>query len=328
MGNEQFIEILRVRNFLEHNHKQITNIESEFTITSNKKNGTIDNIFLTFHNFLPNLKIVDSEGTEYPIMSNTDTKMLLEIMQEKNDSEELARLIQDVKGRKIFLIWIKIPPNKKLLSNETRILHLYFDNTKINKSGKRILLDVSSNLSFPVFWIFKKPTDYNITNQISYTVKDEKLTNKKSWKNTRDGSFYYADTERTSTLLVKPNQDKLIISYSFKPKASIIMLPMTSIVLLVSFSSFLIVVQNSAAYGWYWISPSLAENLLERKIELSLFIVSLSLIIPKFIVNAEIRHSYFWLWFVPIVLAIVFFFGIDFNGINANETLVASYNGQ
>ncbi len=118
--------------------------------------------------------------------------------------------------------------------------------------------------------------DYNITNQISYTVKDEKLTNKKSWQNTRNNSFYYTDTEYTSTLLVRSNQDNLIISYSFKPKPSIIALPTTSMVLLVSFSLFLIAVQYSVAYEEYWITQSLAEDLLDRKTELSLFIVSLS----------------------------------------------------
>ena len=54
--------------------------------------------------------------------------------------------------------------------------------------------------------------------------------------------------------------------------------------------------------------PSLFRDLLDRSIELSLFIVSSSLIIPRFISNVEIRHSLFWLYFIPIALAILFFF--------------------
>ena len=55
------------------------------------------------------------------------------------------------------------------------------------------------------------------------------------------------------------------------------------------------------------------EYLLDRNIELSLFIVSSSLVIPRFISNIEIRHSYFWLYFVPIIIIIFFFFGSYFN---------------
>ena len=312
MENNQLIEILRIRHFLEHNHKQITNIDLELTIKSNRKDRGIDNIFLESNNFLPNLKVIDSEGIEYPIMRNKDTITLLEIMSEKEESENIASLIQDIKNMKRFLIWIKIPPNKKLQPNEVRVIHMFYDTPKINKSSRHIFIDISSNLPFPIFWILKKPNDYNITKQNCYTVKDNKLTNKKSWKDTKNDLFYYTHTTYTSTVFVRPHQNNLILSYSFKPQAAIITIPASSMVLLVSFSLFLIIVQNFGACEKYGISSSLVEDLLERKIELSLFIISLSVIIPRFITNVEIRHSYFWLWFVPIALAIAFFLGNRF----------------
>ena len=316
MENNQLIEILRIRYFLEHNHKQITNIESELTIKSNKKDKDLDNIFLELNNFSSNLKVIDSEGTEYPIMRNKDTITLLEIMNEKEKSENIASLIQDIKNMKRFVIWIKIPPNKKLQSNEIRVMHIFYDTTKINERSKHIFIYISSSLPFPIFWIFKKPNDYNITKQNCYTIKDKKLTNKKSWKDIKNDLFYYTNTTYTSTVFVRSHQTDLILSYSFKPQAAIITIPTASIVLLVSFSLFLIIVQNFGAGENYGISSSLVEDVLERRIELSLFIISLSIIIPRFIANVEIRHSYFWLWFVPIALAIVFFLGIDFNGMN------------
>ena len=97
------------------------------------------------------------------------------------------------------------------------------------------------------------------------------------------------------------------------PKPSIITLPTASIVLLTSFSLFLIGIQNYANDVGYDDLPLLFENLLDRNIELSLFIVSSSLVIPRFISNIEIRHSYFWLYFVPIIIIIFFFFGSYFN---------------
>lgn len=318
MVEEQFIEILRIRNFLKHNSKQITNIESEFTIKCNKeiqdKEKFVDNIFLTFNEFLPNLKVVDSEGMEYPIMSNTDTQSLLEIMKdESKDPIEIDNLIEDIKNHNLFLIWIKIPPCRKLQPNEVRILHLFFETRKINRFfGNHIYLDVSCDLSFPVFWIFEKPKDYYIKNQYCYTVEGDKLTNRRSW-NCKDDVFYYDNTANASIFLVKPNQNNLLVVYSFSPKHSVVALPISSIVLLVSFSAFLIFIQN---YAETVNSNTLSigiKNLLERKIELSLFIVSSSLIIPRLISNLEIRHSYFWLYFVPIGLILIFFFGSSFN---------------
>ena len=45
--------------------------------------------------------------------------------------------------------------------------------------GNHIYLDISSNLSFPVFWIFKSPKDYNMKNQYCYVVKEGRLKGKK-----------------------------------------------------------------------------------------------------------------------------------------------------
>ena len=83
MDDTQFIEVLRIRYFLDHNSKQVTHVKSEFTIKSNRKKDPVDNIFLTFGSFLPNLDVVDAEGTKYPIMTNKDTQTLLEIMKEE-----------------------------------------------------------------------------------------------------------------------------------------------------------------------------------------------------------------------------------------------------
>ena len=94
MGNTQLIEVLRIRYFLEHDNKQPTRVKAEFTIKSNNKDDPVDNIFLTFGTFLPNLDVVDAEGTKYPIMTNKDTRLLLEIMKERHpNSQYISQLI-------------------------------------------------------------------------------------------------------------------------------------------------------------------------------------------------------------------------------------------
>ena len=219
-------------------------------------------------------------------MTNNDTKMLLEI--KKEDNKKLEELIADIESHKIFLIWIKIPPNKKLQPNEVRIINLTFEVREINNRFRnRIYLDVSSNLPFPVFWIFKKPDDYNMTNQYCHIIEDNKLKNRTTWKEGNNKLFYYDNTYNNATIIVKSDQTHLLVSYSFIPKPSIITLPTASIVLLTSFSLFLIGIQNYANDVGYDDLPLLFENLLDRNIELSLFIVSSSLVIPRFISNIE-----------------------------------------
>ena len=173
----------------------------------------------------------------------------------------------------------------------------------------RIYIDVSSKLTMPIFWIFKKPKDYDITNQFCYKVTDHKLHEKKPWKKLDKIAFYYEDTHDSSSLIVKPNQKNMVISYSFKPKPSIIVLPIASIVLLSSFAIFLNIIQFFAKSQDYSDLPELFVELLDNKIELSLFIITFSLIIPRLIANIEIRHVYVWAYFLPITLTISFFFG-------------------
>ncbi len=309
MTNAQFIEVLRIRYFLEHDSEQVTRVKSEFTIKSNNKDGQVDNIFLTFGSFLPNLDVVDAEGTKYPIMTNKDTRTLLEIMKEENpDSQHISQLMEDFNDRTTALIWIKVPPNKKLQLNEVRILNLNFETKKMrHRTHNHIFLNVSSDLPFPVFWILRNPQNFKITNKKYYTIKNNKLLDKGSWSDSANNIFFVSDTMESSSILVKPYQTDILISYSFKPDRSIITLPIASISLLIGFSISLIVAQYytiSNAYN----SPKLVEDLLDLKIELSLFVVSASLFIPRFIDNVVIRHKYLWWYFVPIVLIILFLF--------------------
>ena len=228
-------------------------------------------------------------------------------MKEKSpDSQHISQLIKDFNNHKIALIWIKVPPNKKLQPDEVRILNLNFENKKIShRIRNRIFLNMSSNLPFPVFWILKNPQDFKITNKKYYTTQDNRLLYKGSWSDDADNRFYGNDTVDSSSILVKPYQMDILISYSFKPDRSIITLPITSISLLIIFSVSLIVAQHYTISNDYN-SPKLIEDLLDLKIELSLFVVSASLVIPRFISNVVIRHKYFWWYFVPIRL-IVFF---------------------
>ncbi len=125
-------------------------------------------------------------------MTNSDFRLLLEAM--SDDGKDVKNLIEDIDECSIFVIWIKIPPNKKLQANETRLLYVNFENKKTTGRLTKnfVFLNVSDNLSFPVFWIFEKPKDYDITNQYAYTITDNKLKNRTTWK--KSESLYYENT--------------------------------------------------------------------------------------------------------------------------------------
>ena len=255
----------------------------------------MDNIFLMYGEFLPNLKVTDSDETEYPIMSNADVRLLLQFMQE--DGKNVNDLRQQVDKGIIFLIWIKVPPNKKLKPSEVRILHVDYEKKNEGRNDMNVL-DVSSNPAFPVFWIFKKPQDYDVTDRYCVTKQGDEIK-WSTWRQDMSGMLRYHDTPESSVLLVRPENQKVVLAYSFSPKVSVMALPVASLILLTSFSLFLIMVQVSE-------SLSMFKELLEHKLELALFVASSSIIIPRFINNVEIRHRIFWVYFVPVGLSIVF----------------------
>lgn len=213
--------------------------------------------------------------------------------------------MENFNGRKTIVIWIKVPPNKKLQPNEVRILNLNFEHPKINsKHQNHIFLNVSPNLPFPVFWILKSPKDFKIADQKYYTIEDNRWSDKGSWPGSSNNIFFTNDMTGSSSIFVKPYQVDILISYSFKPSRTIVTLPLTSLILLTLFSLCLIGAQLSISFNDA--NPKLVEDLLDRKIELSLFVISASLFIPRFINNIVIRHQYFGWYFLPIALIVSF----------------------
>lgn len=170
MGKGKRYEIVRTRNFLDHRHGQVTQIDTEVTIRCGDK--AIDNIVLHSMDFLPGLRVVDSSGEECPLLSNEDVRKILHL---EGGSDRLGSglggILDGINKRQIRLLWIKIPPHKRLQANEVRIIHLKYDHSKgrggllsAARSWQRgsILIEVPSHLPFPAFWILRKPEHYDI----------------------------------------------------------------------------------------------------------------------------------------------------------------------
>ena len=91
-------EIVRVRNFVSHDHGRVTDIDKEITIRSAAEPS--DHILLESGEFLPSLRMSDSSGEEYPLMPSKHLRIMLEdAAAAGNDRPRAARLLADINSR-------------------------------------------------------------------------------------------------------------------------------------------------------------------------------------------------------------------------------------
>ena len=305
-------EIVRTRNFLDHRHGQVTQIDTEITIRCGGK--AIDNIVLRSVSFLPSLRVVDSSGEEYPILSNEDVRNILRTRAYSDrPGSDPGGIIDAINKRQIRLLWIKIPPHKRLQANEVRIIHLKYDHSKgrggllsAARSWHRgsILIEVPSQLPFPAFWILRKPEHYDIVRRRYSRIEGDVQKPMGSWKDNSDAIFCN-DSETSVQFNVDRGQSGAVLSYTLRPKRSVLALPIAAIALLSLLSIALGLAPLVAADG----TPigSAVDELLRHELPLLLFVVATSMVVPRFIDDAYIRNGLIPLYLVPIALALYIF---------------------
>lgn len=304
-------EIVRTRNFLDHRHGQVTQIDTEITIRCGGK--AIDNIVLHSMDFLPGLRVVDSSGEEYPLLSNKDVRNVLRLDGSDLPGSSLGDILDAINKRQIRLLWIKIPPHKRLQANEVRIIHLKYDHSKgrggllsAARSWHRgsILIEVPSQLPFPAFWILRKPEHYDIVRRRYSRIEGDIQKPMGSWKDNGDAVFCN-DSETSVQFNVDRRQGGAVLSYALRPKRSVLALPVAAVVLLSLLPVALGLAPLVAASG----TPigSAVDELLRHELPLLLFVVATSMVVPRFIDDAYIRNGLLPLYLVPIALALYAF---------------------
>lgn len=308
LGN--FITILRQRFFIDHSSEAKTFINEEYTIIANRPEG-VTNIILQSTIFLPNLTVYDSDGETLPVMPNRYTRILIESWIEDataNEKQELTNLLQQMQQQRIFLLWIKLPPQKELKLHQVRTINLEYSAIKEKNNTDEITLDIFSPADHTVFYIIKKPEDYEFAKQ-EITTKDNagKEIKLKSWKTKKQDLMYVSETFDTLSIASKPNMTQPIqLKYSFRSQWHIVSFPVSAMVLLTSFGLYLFVLQDCKTDPTCIMHP-LSENslrLLDNSVNIVIGIIAASLVLPRLITNAKIRHSMLMLYFVPIAIAI------------------------
>lgn len=305
------VEVVRQRFFIDHKSDAKTLINEEYTIISRFK--SVSNIILQIPNFLANLTVYDSDGEELPVMSNPYTNALIDTWIEDPETDEKQReqltdLVEQIKSRQIFLIWIKLPPQKAMVENQVKVFTLEYSSKKEKQSSDEMTLTIFSPLSHRVFYIIRKPEDYDFATQVLETTNEQGKTVKLKWKKAEDFLHRTETFDALSITSRRQTDQPIILYYSFRPKIHIISVPVVSLLFLIGAAFYLFIQQNCAA------DPECVDtlsqntiNLLKIKFQIGAGIIGASLILPRLITNPSIRHSMLLLYFIPVALAVLLF---------------------
>lgn len=307
IGSE--ITVLRQRYFIDHTSNSQTFITVEYTIIAN--NDEIDNIFIEVPHFLLNLKIYDADDEQLPLLPNDYAYALLEDRIQKLSGPRknaLQKYYEELREHKKYLLWIKLPPLKKLVKNQLRIITLEYDAERKRKPSKKLELDFPTNETHNVFYAIRKPEDFEFANaDIEIAEGINKPKKYKGGKNKTDP--IYVNTGFDSMVITKKYGITMPVKvrYSFQPDRNITAGPITLAALLSLVPLNIII--STICTGLCFKTPLPGTDvLIQHKIEIGLGIVAASLVLPTLVNNQRIRDSLRTTFYFPIILAVMMLF--------------------
>lgn len=307
IGSE--ITVLRQRYFIDHTSNSQTFITVEYTMIAN--NDGIDNIFIEVPRFLLNLKIYDADDEQLPLLPNDYTYALLEDRIQKLSGlrkDALQKYYEEIREHKKYLLWIKLPPLKKLVKNQLRIITLEYDAEKKRKPSKKLELDFPTNETHNVFYAIRKPEDFEFTNADIEIAEGSNKPKKYKGENNKTDPIY-VNTGFDSMVITKKYGITMPVKvrYSFQPDRNITAGPITLAALLSLVPLNIII--STICTGLCFKTPLPGTDvLIQHKIEIGLGIVAASLVLPTLVNNQRIRDSLRTTFYFPIILAIMMLF--------------------
>lgn len=228
------LQIIRKRFFIDYTSKTEKHFAEEYTLRciSNNKRG-VDNLFLKIPKMLPSLRIFDSDGEELPLLTNKLLDALIQTQidsasEEKDVQDKLKQMKSDLSDHKYFILWIKLPPNKKMKNGEARVVTLEYEAKKEDLAAKTHIQELRSE-KYEVFYVIKPPKDYEIHNPnlLIYDKENEWwLKRDPKSPNKKGNPVYYDDEHNLVSVRIKPEiQDDIVLTYAFSPYRSIVKLP-------------------------------------------------------------------------------------------------------
>ena len=123
-------------------------------------------------------------------MPNNYTKILLRSwikLAEEPERKHLEDILNQMRTGKLNLIWIKLPDNKKIQKNESRIINLEYNAVKSKNSI--IGLELLPKKNHSVFYAIKFPEDHVLNNRkVKINVGRQKMI-RNGWKKNAKGQI-------------------------------------------------------------------------------------------------------------------------------------------
>ena len=215
-----------------------------------------------------------------------------------------------ISNQQIFLLWIKLPADRRLMQKEARVITLEYDLPKQETDKKEKILEFHS-AQYEVFYTITKPDEYDFDNMDFEIFETDgiKLKNpKQTWKKKAEKGdpFYFNENQQSVSIRVNPNVDVFIrFTYSFKAKRSVVTLPTLSLYLLIGASIVLLLANfDYYATNCHQIQACMPSLFKDKQAEIGIGIVGGSLIIPSLINNPDIRNSLKFRFIAPLAIAI------------------------
>lgn len=224
----------------------------------------------------------------------------------------LTSLLEDIREYKTFLLWIKLPHNKKFYPNDSRVITMKYDAIKENATSS-FDLEFLSESDHEVFYIIMPPKDYEFDKRkIVINDSEGKKLEKdysKGWKNERNDPLYF--NEYSDSITIRVNQrihGKISINYFFTPakktksfvKGILALLTVASLVTLLSKICHPMNEKCSGIPGVFDL------DLISTKIlEIDIAVMGAALVMAGLIHNLDVREKFKWWFFFPIFLAII-----------------------
>lgn len=306
-------EIMRQRFFMDHSSRAKTFVTEEYTIRSLAKN--LDNIVIIKKVFLPNLHVYDSDGELLPIVNNDLTLDLLRRQRNSSSDPEIKKKIEyyidKVEKKELFVIWVKLPPTKRMSMNQIKVISFEYDAKRRKKLSPTIKTSYRKNLGHSVFLIIKKPEDYEFKERPSIGWLDYKNEYKRydDWQVSKDAPAHISETVYALSIAINPRiVYDMSITYSFVARRDIVSFPLITLGLLsLTALTMTLFAHWDALHIQQPMPISSADELLAKKIEVGFAIVAASLVLPGLIKNDGIRNDYKVYFLIPIGLAVSIF---------------------
>ena len=290
------MEIIRQRLFIDHDSKNQKGITVEYTIRS--KLDKLKNIFLNYEKFLPNLIIRDEKESTLPLMSSKDIELLYNYHIEINNGDQKLQLqneLKDIKDNKKYLIWISLK-NEPLLKNEIKTFTLTYMPEIQNVKKPKIFIKINKQ-NYPVYCSLFSPNSFNFNKPEFTILKNDVIeTITTPPKHVNIYNSYQSMSLRVTTEI----DYDLVLAYSLGALPSFKTLTQLGSFLLSSLPIAFLLITNQNISGY--------EPFIQKQIEIALFVIGASLLLPNIQPNYSIKRSLMLWYILPIALAMVMMF--------------------